>query len=37
MPSAGDVVLMDFLGATGRKIRPAVVLSSVLYPRKDRT
>jgi mRNA interferase MazF len=31
MPRAGDVVLADFVGATGVKRRPAVVVSSDLY------
>jgi mRNA-degrading endonuclease toxin of MazEF toxin-antitoxin module len=32
MPEAGDVVTVDFVGATGTKRRPAVVVSSSLYP-----
>src|SRR5579862_2684494 len=31
MPKAGDVVLVDFVGATGVKRRPAVVVSSDTY------
>ena len=31
MPRPGDVVLADFVGATGVKRRPAVVLSTDLY------
>jgi mRNA interferase MazF len=31
MPDAGDVVTVDFAGATGTKRRPAVVVSSSLY------
>jgi mRNA interferase MazF len=31
MPKAGDVVLVDFPGATGVKRRPAVVVSSDTY------
>jgi mRNA interferase MazF len=31
MPKPGDVVVMDFLGATGIKRRPAVIVSSDLY------
>jgi mRNA interferase MazF len=31
MADPGDVVTVDFIGATGRKRRPAVVLSSDLY------
>ncbi len=31
MPEAGDVVTVDFLGATGIKRRPAVVLSNAKY------
>ena len=31
MPRPGDVVTVDFLGATGTKRRPAVVVSSDLY------
>jgi mRNA interferase MazF len=31
MPDAGDVVTVDFVGATGTKRRPAVVVSSSLY------
>ncbi len=31
MPQAGDIVVADFVGATGVKRRPAVVLSSALY------
>src|ERR687887_711832 len=31
MADPGDVVTVDFLGATGPKRRPAVVVSSVLY------
>ena len=31
MPKAGDVVVLDFPGATGLKRRPAVVISSDLY------
>ena len=31
MPSPGDIVIADFVGATGAKRRPAVVLSSDLY------
>ena len=31
MPQPGDVVVVDFVGATGVKRRPAVVLSSDLY------
>jgi mRNA interferase MazF len=31
MPDSGDVVTVDFPGATGRKRRPAVVVSSALY------
>jgi mRNA interferase MazF len=31
MPDAGDVVIADFVGATGIKRRPAVVVSSDLY------
>lgn len=31
MPDAGDVVTVDFAGATGTKRRPAVVVSSRLY------
>lgn len=31
MPDAGDVVTVDFVGATGAKRRPAVVVSSSLY------
>jgi mRNA interferase MazF len=31
MPEPGDVVRVDFVGATGVKRRPAVVVSSRLY------
>jgi mRNA-degrading endonuclease toxin of MazEF toxin-antitoxin module len=31
MPTAGDVVLVDFPGATGVKRRPAVVISTDTY------
>jgi mRNA interferase MazF len=31
MPSPGDVVMVDFPGATGTKRRPAVVVSSNVY------
>ena len=31
MPKSGDVVVVDFVGATGIKRRPAVVLSTELY------
>ena len=31
MPRAGDVVLTDFVGTTGVKRRPAVVVSAELY------
>ncbi len=31
MPEPGDVVTVDFVGATGLKRRPAVVVSSRLY------
>lgn len=31
MPDPGDVVTVDFIGATGIKRRPAVVVSSSLY------
>src|SRR5437899_10717765 len=31
MPKAGDVVIVNFVGATGVKRRPAVVLSSDSY------
>ena len=31
MPTAGDVVLVDFPGATGAKRRPAVVISTDTY------
>ncbi len=31
MPTAGDVVLVDFVGATGVKRRPAVVVSTDAY------
>jgi mRNA interferase MazF len=31
MADSGDVVTVDFVGATGTKRRPAVVVSSVLY------
>lgn len=31
MPDPGDVVTVDFVGATGTKRRPAVVISSALY------
>lgn len=31
MPKPGDVVIADFPGTTGVKIRPAVVVSSDLY------
>ncbi len=31
MPEPGDVVTVDFVGATGIKPRPAVVVSSRLY------
>lgn len=31
MPRPGDVVLVDFVGATGVKRRPAVVVSSETY------
>ena len=31
MPEPGDVVTVDFVGATGIKRRPAVVVSSRLY------
>ena len=31
MPNPGDVVTVDFIGATGVKRRPAVVISSALY------
>jgi mRNA-degrading endonuclease toxin of MazEF toxin-antitoxin module len=31
MPDPGDVVTVDFVGATGTKRRPAVVVSSTLY------
>ena len=31
MPEPGDVVTVDFVGATGVKRRPAVVVSSRLY------
>src|SRR4030095_16474698 len=32
MADPGDVVTVDFVGATGTKRRPAVVVSSALYP-----
>ncbi|MCX6833020.1 MAG: type II toxin-antitoxin system PemK/MazF family toxin, partial [candidate division Zixibacteria bacterium] len=31
LPSAGDVVVIDFPGVQGIKRRPAVVLSSAVY------
>jgi mRNA interferase MazF len=31
MPSAGDLVLLDFPGAQGTKRRPVVILSSEIY------
>jgi mRNA interferase MazF len=31
VPSPGDVVVVDFVGATGVKRRPAVVVSSDIY------
>ena len=31
MPDTGDVVTVDFAGATGTKGRPAVVVSSSIY------
>lgn len=31
MPDLEDVVTLDFPGATGRRYRPAVVVSSALY------
>jgi mRNA interferase MazF len=31
VPDPGDVVTVDFVGATGIKRRPAVVISSALY------
>ena len=31
MPDPGDVVTVDFVGATGTKRRPVVVVSSTLY------
>ena len=31
MPTPGEVVVLDFMGATGAKRRPAVVVSSDLY------
>jgi mRNA interferase MazF len=31
VPDPGDVVTVDFVGATGVKRRPAVVVSSILY------
>ena len=31
MPKAGDVVVVDFVGATGVKRRPAVVVSTDSY------
>src|SRR5437016_2624645 len=31
MPDSGDVVTLDFVGATGTKRRPAVVVSSDTY------
>lgn len=31
MPDPGEVVTVDFVGATGAKRRPAVVVSSALY------
>jgi len=31
MPDPGDVVVVDFAGATGLKRRPAVVVSSAIY------
>ena len=31
MADPGDVVTVDFVGATGTKRRPAVVISSALY------
>ena len=34
MPKRGDVVIVDFLGATGPKRRPAVILSSDVYHRE---
>ena len=34
MVSAGDVVAVDFPGATGTKRRPAVIVSSDLYHRE---
>ena len=34
MPKAGDIVIVDFTGATGVKRRPAVVVSSDLYHRE---
>lgn len=34
MPTAGDVVTVDFVGATGIKRRPAVVVSSDAYHRE---
>jgi mRNA interferase MazF len=33
MPDPGDIVTVDFVGATGIKRRPAVVVSSNLYHR----
>jgi len=34
VPAAGDVVTVDFVGATGIKRRPAVVISSDAYHRE---
>ncbi len=31
MPTPGDIVTVDFVGATGIKRRPAIVVSSALY------
>src|SRR5437879_3692702 len=31
MPRSGDIVTVDFVGATGIKRRPAIVVSSELY------
>ncbi|MHB2021406.1 MAG: type II toxin-antitoxin system PemK/MazF family toxin [Candidatus Xenobia bacterium] len=31
LPEAGDIVVVDFPGATGTKRRPAVVLSTTVY------
>ena len=34
MAKSGDLVIVDFMGATGLKRRPAVVISSDLYHRE---